>query len=199
MTHWHAHVPEIRPKERGRSGITMNVLRKAYGLCARGQWAAALKLVNSNARPRTTSDTRRYEASIGAACRAARGRDEIADGWVFVGVVILDLIPKDWRKKDGAPTLRARRAAWQVEPARARPDVDNIVKTLDGADGAWFKGDAKVLSVPWRGWTVDESKAGVHFLLWKAPTPSKQFEIMTTLWPASVKRLAAPPVDWHAP
>lgn len=199
MPHWHAHVSEILPKKRGRTGITNVALRKAHALCSRGQWAAALKMVNLSAAPRSAKQTKKYEAEIGAACRAARGRDPLHDGWVFVGVVILDPIPKEWRKKSGDPTLRARRAAWQVEPARARPDVDNVVKTLDGADGAWFKGDAKVLAVPWRGWTADPRKSGVHFLLWPAPTPAKQFEVMTTLWPAAVKRLAAPPTDWPAP
>lgn len=175
---WHAHIREIRSKERGRHDPRTG---RVY----------------------TTAATREYEALIKTTCRIARGRAAMVEGWCVVGVFILDLIPTSWRTKRGEPTLQARRAAWQREPARASEDVDNVIKAaLDGANGAWYRGDAKVLPVPWRGWTADPARAGLHLVLWPAATPAAAFHVVAgddSQWATMVLRLSRPPADWMAP
>ena len=175
---WHAHVREIRAKDRGRHDPRTG---RVY----------------------TTAATRDFEKQVAMECRLARGRDPVHEGWCVVGVFILDLIPASWRTAKGAPTLQARRAAWQAEPAAATCDVDNIIKAaLDGANGVWYRGDAKVLPVPWRGWTAEPKRAGLHLMLWPAATPAESLQIVAgeaSPWAAAARKLGRPPEDWPAP
>lgn len=198
---WHAHVRQLHSKERGRSGATQQDLATASMLLTRGAGRDALKALNR--RPRTPKATRDYENLVRQECRLARGRDSVHEGWCVVGVFILDLIPASWRTTKGGPTLQARRAAWQVEPAAASHDVDNIIKAaLDGANGVWYRGDAKVLPVPWRGWTAEPKRAGLHLMLWPAATPAESLQIVAgeaSPWAAAARKLGRPPEDWPAP
>ncbi len=177
MTPWHAHIPTIRGKGRPR-------------FSTRGGTPRAF----------TDPETRAAEKEVSILCRQARGRDPISGGWVVLGVIILDPIPASWRTSTGAPTLQARRAAWQSEPAAARPDVDNVAKLVgDGAAGVWFQGDAKVLPACWRGWTADPKWAGVHLYLWPAATPADALEVLSGPWLETVKGMMEPPSGWAPP
>lgn len=174
---WYAHIPTIRGKGRPR-------------FSARGGHVRAF----------TDSETRAAEAEVATLCRLARGRDPISTGWVVLGVIILDAIPDGWRTKSGAPSLTARRAAWQQEPAAARPDADNVLKLIgDGAAGVWFQGDAKVLPACWRGWTADPNRAGVHVYLWQAATPAAALDVLAGGWLETVRKVTEERPDWAAP
>jgi len=150
----------------------------------------------------TPTKTKKLEQQYANACNAAKGDRETSHAdWVVLGIVIVDQVPKSWRrtKSGNAYTKRAIRAAWQQEPTLARPDVDQVIKAaLDGAaKGGWFRGDAKVLPCPWRCWTLTDEKAGVHIMCWPAPTPAATYGIAyrgdAGPFASWLRRLAAPP------
>ncbi len=185
MTPWHAHIPPRHDPSKPRASAIRGKGRPRFTRTGHAY---------------TPDDTRSYEAEIATMCRQARGRDPISEGWVVLGVIIVDLIPTTWRTKSGAPTLQARRAAWQQEPAAARPDCDQVLKIAgDGANKMWFQGDAKVLPVPFRCWTADPRRAGVHLYLWPAATPAEALSVLSGPWLETVKEVMKPPAGWAPP
>lgn len=153
---WRAHVPTILGKGRPRFS-TKGGKPRAY----------------------TPQATRDYEAEVKALCRKARGDDPMRNEGCLLGVIVLDPIPESWMlTKGGEYTAKARRAFHQMEPAAARPDRDNILKAVtDGAQGAWFKSDAKVAPLIWRGWARSKGGAGVWLHCWEAETPAEQWRL----------------------
>lgn len=146
-----AHIRDIRPKERARHFVKD------------GRIASY-----------TPDATRQYEADIKQACALARGNSPMVRGWCVLGVAILDPVPERWSR------ARRARAVTQLEPAAARPDVDNVIKAAgDGPSGVWWQGDARVLPAPWRGWAPVPEQAGLHLAVWEAATPEDMLVVVT--------------------
>lgn len=94
-------------------------------------------------RMRTPDRTLRYEAQVAIFAKqamAAAGHAPVA-GPVFVNATAVFAIPASWSKRKQAAAL-----AGEVYPT-GRPDLDNIIKAVDGANGIVWLDDAQIVDV----------------------------------------------------
>ena len=94
----------------------------------------------------TPSKTRNYETLIQELFIIAYPDHELIEGQLSASLDAYFSIPKAWSKKKVSEALQGN-----LRPIK-RPDIDNIIKVLDGLNGIAFKDDSQIVSIMARKW-----------------------------------------------
>lgn len=119
-----------------------------------------------NGRAVTDAKTKEAEQSILAAYLVAVGQREPHDGAVTVDFVATFAAAPSWAK------WRRNLATAGHLPHTARPDLDNLVKILDGLNGVAWIDDSQIVAIN----AVKQygATASTHVTLHLHPTPTKE-------------------------
>lgn len=112
----------------------------------------------------TPAATRSYEAALRYAAQEAMGSRIPLDGPLSVRIEALMPIPASWSRKRQAAAL-----AGDVLPT-GRPDVDNILKMVDGLNGVVWTDDARIVSARIDKRYSDAPALIIHVALFGAET-----------------------------
>lgn len=92
-------------------------------------------------RPATFTDakTNNYEAALRIAAQMAMANRPVLTGPVELTAVAIFDVPRSWSKKKAADALNGF-----LRPT-GKPDVDNIVKTVDALNGVVWRDDSQIV------------------------------------------------------
>ena len=102
---------------------------------------ARISTFGSHVRSYTPEKTRRYENQVSAYAAEAMRNMPLMGGPVEVVVDAHMLVPKSWSLKK-----RLAAIAGQIKPT-TKPDLDNIVKALDGMNGIVVVDDSQIVKL----------------------------------------------------
>lgn len=127
--------------------------------CVRGE-------PRGKARPRfaggcvyTPPETKKYEAEILTAYRAAAGKLEPPSGYVSLSLIAGYKIPKSASK-----AKRGKMLEQEILPDK-KPDLDNVVKVvLDALNGVAYKDDKQVVMIRARKYYTDNPHISVEVM-----------------------------------
>lgn len=88
----------------------------------------------------TSRKTSSYETGIKWAARVAMVGREMLEGPLHVDIAAYMPVPASWPKKK-----REQALSWKLFPT-GKPDLDNIIKGVDGLNEIVFKDDAQIVS-----------------------------------------------------
>ncbi|MGQ3671817.1 RusA family crossover junction endodeoxyribonuclease [Xanthobacter sp. TB0136] len=81
-----------------------------------------------------------FETDLGWAAKAAMAGRDMLEGPLHVDIAAYMPVPVSWSKKKKADAL-----AWKIFPT-GKPDLDNIIKGIDGLNKIVFRDDAQIVS-----------------------------------------------------
>lgn len=119
----------------------------------------------ANGRTYTDAKTRAAETSILAAYLVAAGARPPHDGPVEIDIVATFTAAESW------PKWRRERAAASLWPHLSKPDLDNLVKILDGLNGRAWIDDSQITSITARKQYGPTASTAITLTL--HPKPSK--------------------------
>jgi Holliday junction resolvase RusA-like endonuclease len=124
---------------------------------ARGKGRPRATVRGGHARLYTDAKTRKHEASWASAAAAAMGGREPLEGPLAVEIAARMVPPASTSRK-----AREAMLSGAMLPAK-KPDLDNIIKSLDGLNGIAFRDDAQIVQIT--AWKLYAETAGVDVLV----------------------------------
>lgn len=121
------------------------------------------RFARATGRAFTPAATRNYEAALRYAAQEAQGEAPPHAGPLVAEIVAYMPIPKSWPKRRRADALAGRTVP------TGKPDVDNLLKTIDALNGVVWVDDAQVADVRVRKLFSEKPALTIRIFHWAAP------------------------------